>query len=228
MRDIVRAKAISHVFREGAVENAVLHSVDLCLHSGELLFVMGPSGSGKTTLLHILGCLLRPTAGELEVCNENARSLDDEALCKLRLKHFGFLFQANALCSSLTATENVMVSLSLSGKSAKESREKARNLLSAVGLASRCDALPGMLSGGEKQRVSIARALAGDPALLLADEPTSALDSENGATTVRLLQKLAHEQNRGVVVVTHDPRILSFADRVLFVQDGRVFDQQPV
>lgn len=187
---------------------------------------MGPSGSGKTTLLHIIGCLMQPTRGDLKVCDKNVRFLDDEQLTDLRLKHFGFVFQGNALCSALTAIENVMVPLALLGKSAREARDKARDLLTSVGLNARSEALPGSLSGGEKQRVSIARALAGDPAFLLADEPTSALDSENGPLIVQILRDLAHEQNRGVVIVTHDPRILSFADRVLFVQDGEVFDKK--
>lgn len=226
MSALIKATGISHTFRQGGIEHTVLRSVDLSLCSGEVLFVMGPSGSGKTTLLHIIGCLMQPTRGDLKVCNKNVRFLDDEQLTDLRLKHFGFVFQGNALCSALTAIENVMVPLALLGKSAREARDKARDLLTSVGLNARSEALPGSLSGGEKQRVSIARALAGDPAFLLADEPTSALDSENGPLIVQILRDLAHEQNRGVVIVTHDPRILSFADRVLFVQDGEVFDKK--
>jgi putative ABC transport system ATP-binding protein len=183
---------------------------------------MGPSGSGKTTLLHILGCLLRPTRGVVVLHGKPAQSLSEDELGALRLRHLGFIFQAYNLFPVLTATENVMVALDLLGVAMRAARDRARELLTLVGLGHRLDAYPSQLSSGQKQRVAIARALAGDPEILMADEPTAALDAENGLKAMDLFRMLAHDQERAVVIVTHDPRIVHLADRIVHLEDGSI------
>jgi putative ABC transport system ATP-binding protein len=185
-----------------------------------VLLLMGPSGSGKTTLLHILGALLTPTSGEVFLRENPIAHLSEEERGALRLKRFGFIFQSYNLFPMLTATENVLVAFDLARADLREGREKARALLRQVGLGDRLDAFPHAMSGGQKQRVAIARALAGDPEILMADEPTAALDAESGLRTMELFRRLAHEQGRAVVIVTHDPRILSLADRIVRIEDG--------
>jgi len=210
------------VFGAGAMAFTALHAVDLEVRRGEVLLLMGPSGSGKTTLLHILGALLRPTSGEVLLNGASIEGLDEEARSALRLKHFGFILQSYNLFPVLTATENVLVAFDLMRADLRVGRQRARELLSMVGLANRLDAFPSELSGGQKQRVAIARALAGDPQFLLADEPTAALDAETGHKAMELFGRLAHEQGRAVVIVTHDPRILPLADRIVRIEDGRI------
>ncbi|HUO54272.1 MAG TPA: ABC transporter ATP-binding protein [Rhodoblastus sp.] len=210
------------MFGAGAMAFTALHAVDLEVRRGEVLLLMGPSGSGKTTLLHILGALLRPTSGEVLLNGASIEGLDEEARSALRLKHFGFILQSYNLFPVLTATENVLVAFDLMRADLRVGRQRARELLSMVGLANRLDAFPSELSGGQKQRVAIARALAGDPQFLLADEPTAALDAETGHKAMELFGRLAHEQGRAVVIVTHDPRILPLADRIVRIEDGRI------
>ena len=218
----IRVKNVGHVFGAGAMAFTALHAVDLEVRRGEVLLLMGPSGSGKTTLLHILGALLRPTSGEVLLNGASIEGLDEEARSALRLKHFGFILQSYNLFPVLTATENVLVAFDLMRADLRVGRQRARELLSMVGLANRLDAFPSELSGGQKQRVAIARALAGDPQFLLADEPTAALDAETGHKAMELFGRLAHEQGRAVVIVTHDPRILPLADRIVRIEDGRI------
>lgn len=219
---VVTARGVSHTFGSGPTAFTALRDIDLDICAGEVLLLMGPSGSGKTTLLHILGCLLRPSQGTIILHGQATGALGEDALCALRLKHFGFVFQAYNLFPVLTATENVMVALDLMGVPKRLARERARALLRLVSLGHRLDAYPAMLSSGQKQRVAIARALAGDPEILMADEPTAALDAENGLKAMELFRMLAHQQGRAVVIVTHDPRIVHLADRIIHVEDGRI------
>jgi putative ABC transport system ATP-binding protein len=219
---VLRARNVSQVFGAGETAFVALHSVDIEVRRGEVLLLMGPSGSGKTTLLHILGGLLRPTSGEVVLDDERIDRLSEEGRGALRLRYFGFVFQSHNLFPVLTATENVLVALDLARADLRAGRERARDLLRQVGLGQRLDAFPNELSGGQKQRVAIARALAGDPPILMADEPTAALDAESGHRAMELFHRLAREQNRAVVIVTHDPRILSLADRIVRIEDGRI------
>ncbi len=219
---ILRAQNVGHVFGTGETAFAALHAIDVEVRRGEVLLLMGPSGSGKTTLLHILGGLLRPSFGKVWLDGAPIESLSEEERGALRLKYFGFVFQSYNLFPVLTATENVLVALDLARADLREGRARARRLLCEVGLEQRLDAYPNQLSGGQKQRVAIARALAGDPLILMADEPTAALDAESGHRTMELFRRLAHEQNRAVAIVTHDPRILSLADRIVRIEDGRI------
>jgi len=219
---VIAASGVTHAFGSGPTAFTALRSIGLEVFPGEVLLLMGPSGSGKTTLVHILGCLLRPTEGTVALHGEIIGSLSDDTLGALRLRNFGFVFQAYNLFPMLTATENVMVALDLMGVSSRAARKRARELLSLVGLEHRLDAYPNEMSSGQKQRVAIARALAGDPEILIADEPTAALDAENGFKAMELFCMLAHRQGRAVVIVTHDPRIVHLADRIVRIEDGRI------
>ena len=183
---------------------------------------MGPSGSGKTTLLSIIGCILRPTAGVVRIFGREVSSLDERKLPMVRLDQVGFVFQGFNLFSTLTASQNIELVLHLKGRSRREAGRRAAELLDHVGLTPQRNAYPADLSGGQKQRVAIARALAGDPRIILADEPTAALDSQSGLTVMGLLRDLAHTHERAVILVTHDTRLLEFADRVVHIEDGRI------
>jgi putative ABC transport system ATP-binding protein len=183
---------------------------------------MGPSGSGKTTLLSILGCILSPTSGALKLAGISTKGLNAEGMADLRRKHVGFVFQAYNLVPTLTALENVMLALDLRGASLNDAPYLAWEALDAVGLSHRAYVSPSKLSGGEKQRVSIARALAGSPSVILADEPTAALDSENGKAVMALLAEVARDKSRAVLVVTHDHRTLEYGDRMIRIEDGRI------
>lgn len=222
MEPVIAASGITHTFGAGATAFTALHSIDAEIRRGELLLLMGPSGSGKTTLLHILGCLLHPTEGDVRLHGRSIKDLSEEELGALRLKHFGFVFQAHNLFPTLTATENVLVSFDLAGSERHAARARARELLTITGLGDRLDAYPRELSGGQKQRVAIARALATGPEILMADEPTAALDAENGLKAMELFRMLAHDYGRAVAVVTHDPRIVHLADRIVRLEDGRI------
>lgn len=212
----------------GAGETAVdaVRSVDLDVASGEVLLVMGPSGSGKTTLLLMLGALLRPTSGSITVTGRDRRDVDiaaapEKQLPALRSHTFGFIFQDYALLDALTATENIAVAANLAGTTGSAARHRATELLERVGLAHRATARPSQMSGGEQQRVAVARALSNDPPVLLADEPTANLDASRGRDLARLLRRLADEDHRSVVIVSHDDRLREIADRVLWLEDGQ-------
>jgi len=190
---------------------------------------MGPSGSGKTTLLSILGCILSPTEGTLEVAGNSTTGLDAEGLADLRRRHVGFVFQGYNLFPTMTASENVMLALDVRGKPVVDPPTHALNALKAVGLGHRAQAYPAKLSGGEKQRVALARALAGSPSVILADEPTAALDAENGRAVMALLAEVAQDPTRAVLAVTHDHRTLPYADRIVRIEDGKIHsDERPV
>ncbi|OGO69551.1 MAG: hypothetical protein A2Z49_02400 [Chloroflexi bacterium RBG_19FT_COMBO_56_12] len=215
---------ISHVtkrYGSGATEVVAVQDVSLSVAPGEIVLIMGPSGSGKTTLLSMLGALLKPTEGEIQINGDVISALKENRLPDIRLRQFGFIFQDFNLLSALSALENVAIVAELAGVRGSDARRKATELLTALGLGQRLNFLPEKLSGGEKQRVAIARALVNNPALILADEPTANLDSKIGHEIMRLLRSIAKEQGRSVVIVSHDQRIKDIADRVLWLEDGQ-------
>ena len=223
---IIRARGLSKIYREGATELRALSDVDLDIYARQLTLLMGPSGSGKTTLLSIFGCILRATEGRLELLGEDVTALPEKELPRIRRNAIGFVFQGFNLFPTLTAAENVALAMDVRGVRGDRARRRAEELLREVGLQDRMHAFPADLSGGQKQRVAIARALAGDPPILLADEPTAALDSTSGRAVIELLQRLARHHGRAVVMVTHDPRVLSHGDRILHLEDGRLAREQ--
>jgi putative ABC transport system ATP-binding protein len=223
---------IAHVtkrYGSGSTEVTAVRDVSLSVNPGEIVLIMGPSGSGKTTLLSILGALLKPTEGVIQLNGTTISALAENGLPDIRLKQFGFIFQDFNLLSALTALENVAIVAELAGNKSGAARRKAASLLTELGLGERLNFLPEKLSGGEKQRVAIARALVNDPALILADEPTANLDSKIGHEIMRLLRYIAKEHpaqdggagGRSVVIVSHDQRIKDIADRVLWLEDGQ-------
>jgi putative ABC transport system ATP-binding protein len=222
----IEAIALHKTYREGPTLVHAVRGVSLTVHAGRLILLMGPSGSGKSSLLSMLGCILRPSGGELRVMGRRV-SWDERVLPLVRREHFGFIFQHFNLLSSLTAAENVAMTLRLKGQK-RGALARAKAALAVVGLEHRWNFLPRDLSGGEKQRVAISRALIGNPAILLADEPTGNLDSASGRIVVQLLKQVAVEERRAVIVVTHDPRIVPFADEVLYLEDGVIVANRDV
>ena len=218
---VLRLEDVTKVFGDAGPVRAV-DEVTLDLRPGELVLVMGPSGAGKTTLLQVCGGLLRPTSGKVWLDGTEITTLSEKQLPPLRLSKIGFVFQAFQLLANLTALENVRLVLEAAGRSRGDADDRARALLTGLGLEDRLRALPATLSGGEKQRVAVARALANDPPLVLADEPTGNLDSRTGAAVMRLLDEAVRERGKAVLCVTHDHRVREFADRVLWIEDGRL------
>ena len=215
---------VTHVTKRygaGVTQVAAVRDVSLSVAPGEIVLIMGPSGSGKTTLLSMLGALLKPTEGAIQLNGTVISALAENRLPDIRLRQFGFVFQDFNLLSALTALENVAIVAELTGLRNGVARKKATAILTDLGLSGRLNFLPEKLSGGEKQRVAIARALVNDPALILADEPTANLDSKIGHEIMRLLRQIAKEQGRSVVIVSHDQRIKDIADRVLWLEDGQ-------
>jgi len=222
MQSAIAVRRLTKTYAEGSAGTLALRGVDLDAHAGELLMLMGPSGSGKTTLLSIMGCILTATSGSVRIAGIEVTSLREKDLPTIRLEHIGFVFQGFNLFPTLTAGENVELMLDLKGVSAAAAKKRAHELLEQVGLSSKYGSFPADLSGGQKQRVAIARALAGDPQIILADEPTAALDSHTGRNVMETLRELAHKRGRAVVIVTHDSRVLDFADRIVKIEDGRI------
>ncbi len=222
---ILEARHIVKQLGQGDAKVLAVNGVSLTLFAGEFTLLMGPSGSGKTTLLSILGCILSPTSGSLTILGESANERRPGELADLRRRHFGFIFQSYNLFPTLNALDNVKLALDVRGYSARECNERAQAALDEVGLGHRLKNYPGTLSGGEKQRVAIARAIASSPSIILADEPTSALDTENGHSVMALLTEVAKNQSRTVLAVTHDPRTIPFADRIIEIEDGRIIGQ---
>jgi len=217
---VLRLDHVSKIYGEGESAVEAVHDVSLDLEAGRFIFLMGPSGSGKTTLLMLMGCLLRPTSGTVHIFDEEVSSLAEARLPRVRRERVGFIFQGFNLFPALTALENVEATLNLKGYRGEAARVEAGNLLARVGLEKRVDHLPEDLSGGEKQRVAVARALAGNPPIILADEPTGMLDSKTGRLISEILRDLAHREGRLVFMVSHDFRITSFADEILRIEDG--------
>jgi putative ABC transport system ATP-binding protein len=223
---ILDATEVGKVLGAGAAQVHALKGVNLSLRGGELTLLMGPSGSGKTTLLSILGCMLTPTQGTIRVCGVSTEGKGPEELAKLRRDHVGFVFQSYHLFPTLAAADNVRLALDVRGESGRVARIKASDALARVGLSHKKFSYPRALSGGEQQRVAIARAIVGNPSAILADEPTAALDSENGHAIMSILAGIAKDRSHGVLVVTHDPRLLPFADRIIHIEDGRIVREE--
>ncbi len=222
MKSAISVRELTKTYSEGAAGVPALRGVDLDVEPGELALLMGPSGSGKTTLLSIMGCILKASSGSVQVAGVEVTALGEQELPRVRLEHIGFVFQGFNLFPTLSAAENVELMLDLKGIRGAAAKKRSRDLLEQVGLADKCGAFPSDLSGGQKQRVAIARALAGEPGIILADEPTAALDSQTGHTVMEMMRSLAHQRGRAVVIVTHDPRLLEFADRTVRLEDGRI------
>ena len=218
------ARGLHKGFKVGRGRTEVLKGIDFDARHGDVTMVMGPSGSGKSTLIASLSGLLRPDTGDVQALGQTLWTLSNGRIDRFRLDHCGFIFQGFNLFSALTALEQVTTVLKYKGFSPGDARARARASLEEVGLGHRLNQRPSELSGGEKQRVAIARALAKDPQLLFADEPTSALDGENGQVVIRLLRRAATEHGAAVICVTHDPRLESWADRVIHIEDGRILD----
>ena len=222
-RQALEARALTKVFGQSRTEVRAVDGIDLTVSRGELVLIMGPSGSGKTTLLTMLGGLLRPTSGTIEVDGLEITALPEHRLVQLRRTSIGFVFQSFNLWESLSVLENVELPLNMNGVKGRKARDRASALLIEAGLEDRLNFRSRDLSGGEKQRVSIARALVNEPFILLADEPTANLDSRHGRDVMRLLHDLSRRE-RAVIVVSHDQRIREVADRVLWLEDGRLRD----
>src|SRR5215472_9938067 len=227
MQPVIAVRQITKTYAEGSAGTLALRGVDLDAHAGELLMLMGPSGSGKTTLLSIMGCILTATSGSVRVAGIEVTSLREKDLPTIRLEHIGFVFQGFNLFPTLTAGENVELMLDLKGVRGEAAHARARDLLEQVGLGEKHASFPSDLSGGQKQRVAVARALAGDPEIVLADEPTAALDSKTGSNVMEMMRRLAHERGRAVAVVTHDSRVMRFADRTVRIEDGLIAKKRP-
>jgi lipoprotein-releasing system ATP-binding protein len=221
---VVGLQGVRKAFNVGTgIETEVLHGIDLTLHRGDFCAVMGPSGSGKSTLLNIIGLLDRPTSGLLQMAGEETTRLADQALTRLRGHHIGFVFQYHHLISAFTALENVMMPmLGAAGFPNPEMRERAEALLQSVGLTPWKNNMANNLSGGQQQRVSLARALAMNPALLLADEPTGNLDTQSADAVFALLRRINQEQGTTVLLVTHNPELGRRCDKTIQVVDGLI------
>jgi putative ABC transport system ATP-binding protein len=220
----VEAFGLTKVYGSGNTEVRALRGIDLTLSRGEVIALLGPSGAGKSTLLTIIGLVNPPTSGRIMMAGrtvvEDGRFAVD--VCSFRRRHMGFVFQKANLIPFLTARENVQVAMEINGHSPRRAKRRAMELLDYLGVANRADYYPKTLSGGEQQRVAVARALANQPDLILADEPTAALDSVRGRQVMELFRKVAHERQAGVIVVTHDHRALDVFDRALEMEDGLI------
>lgn len=221
MKTIIDIKNLDFFFGRGALRKQTLFDINLTLEAGEVTIMKGPSGSGKTTLLTLMGGLRSPQTGSLKVFGQELVGASKSQLVKTR-RNIGYIFQAHNLLKSLSARQNVQMSLELHNVSAREAKNRAIEMLTAVGLGDRVNYHPDALSGGQKQRVAIARALVSHPKMVLADEPTAALDSKSGRDVVELMQRLAKEQGCTILIVTHDNRILDVADRLIHMEDGRL------
>ena len=219
---LARLVGIGKIYGTGETAVSALSDATLDIRAGEVTLIEGPSGSGKTTLISILGLLLKPTTGEVWLEGQNVAGLGERQLPGLRARNFGFVFQGFNLFPALTALENVAMAIQMKDPKAKDPRGEAKRLLELVDLSPRAHHLPADLSGGQKQRVAIARALGGNPPILVGDEPTAALDTKTALSVMELLRELASSHGRAVVVVTHDPRLERFADRVVRVEDGQI------
>jgi len=221
---VLEGRDVTKVFREGSQTVAVLHGASLSLDRGEIVALEGPSGSGKTTFLTILGCMLTPSSGRVRIEGREVDPDRPDLLPGYRRASIGFVFQQFNLFPALTAAENVEYALNLKGTKGVKARREAARLLEAVGLADRSRFLPRDLSGGQKQRVAIARALVGVAPVLLADEPTANLDTHVGTQILELFRGLAKQENRALLIVTHDPKVRVIADRVVRIRDGIIAD----
>jgi len=224
---LVRLAGVTRTFREGDTERVVLDGVDVEIGRGEVVVLLGRSGSGKSTLLHLIGGIDLPTAGEIEVAGLSVTRASERARTLFRRRHVGFVFQAFNLIPTLTVEENLLLPLELNGRGGAPGRRHVHALLDEVGLGDRAAAFPERLSGGEQQRVAVARALGHDPDLVLADEPTGNLDLDTGRQVVQLLDRMTRQAGKTLVMVTHAPEVVGVADRVLRLQGGRLVAEEP-
>lgn len=222
---LIQAVNLTKVYGKGDTAVIALDHVNMSVSAGELVAVMGPSGCGKSTLLHLLGGLDRPTEGQVMIDGTSLSTLSDDALTQIRRRKIGFVFQFFNLIPILSAVENAALPLILDGKNSAQARQKAIEWLQKVGLGARLHSRPDQLSAGQQQRVAIARALVTDPMLVLADEPTGNLDSRASDEIAQLLHQVAREWGRAVLMVTHDPRIAAYADRIIFLKDGKIVNE---
>ena len=220
--EVTRLDNVTRVYKIGQVETRALRGVSLSIEDGEFTALVGPSGSGKTTLLQLIGCLDQPTSGQVFVRGQDVSRLNRNQRADMRRGMIGFVFQFFALIPTLTAYENIEMPLLLNGHTPKERRDRVMQLLESVDLADRAHHRPDQLSGGEQQRVAVARALAPNPALILADEPTANLDTANGEQVMDIMTRLNQETGVTFVFATHDPRVIRFARRVVELRDGRI------
>jgi len=218
--EVANISNVTRTFTIGKVETRALRGVDLKIESGEFTALVGPSGSGKTTLLQIIGCLDQPSTGSVLINGKDATKLNRNQRADLRKSTLGFVFQFFALIPTLTAYENVEMPLLLNNTKPAERKQRVMELLNAVGLADRAHHRPDQLSGGEQQRVAVARALAPRPVIVLADEPTANLDTENGKQVMEIMQRLNNETGVTFIFATHDPRVIKYAKRVVTLRDG--------
>lgn len=223
---VIKARNLTKSFGSGHTAVMAVNNVTLDIQPGEIVLVMGPSGSGKTTLLSMLGGLLNPSQGTIEIDGTDVTALKESALPDIRALKIGFIFQTFNLLDALTVEENILFPAQLRPGGMNEARGRAEKLISQLGLMKRRHALPQTLSGGEKQRVAIARALINEPKVILADEPTGNLDSQTGQEVMMILHEIAREQGYSVVLVTHDPRVEDIADRILWLEDGKLGDRK--
>jgi putative ABC transport system ATP-binding protein len=223
---IIEARDVSKLLGTGAEQVRALKSINLTLTSGRLTMLMGPSGSGKTTLLSVLGCLMTPTHGTVRVCGISSEGASPAELAEIRRQHIGFVFQSYHLFPTLTAAENILLTLDVRGERGPKAMARVREALTGVGLVNKERSFPRELSIGEQQRVAIARAVIAEPSAVLADEPTAALDTGNGQTVMEMLAAIATKRGRAVLVVTHDARLLRFADQVAYIEDGSLVPEE--
>ncbi|MBS7632092.1 ABC transporter ATP-binding protein [Candidatus Bathyarchaeota archaeon] len=222
MAKILEVREVQKSYQIGKIAVPALRGVSFDVKEGEFLAIFGPSGSGKSTLLHLMGGLDRPDTGEIIVDGDNLQKLSDDVLAELRLRKIGFVFQFFNLLPRLTALRNVELPLTIAGVPERQGLEKAASLLKLMGLEARMDHRPSELSGGEQQRVAMARALVNSPKIVLADEPTGNLDTKTGWEIVQLMQRLNKEKGQTFIIITHDPHIAETADRMIFLKDGLV------
>jgi putative ABC transport system ATP-binding protein len=220
--EVVKIENVTRVYQVGKVETQALRGVNLTIESGEFTALVGPSGSGKTTLLQMIGCLDQPTSGRVIINGKDVTSLNRNQRADMRKGTIGFVFQFFALIPTLTAYENVEMPLLLNGKNAAERRKRIMELLEAVDMSDRARHRPDQLSGGEQQRIAVARALSTSPKMILADEPTANLDTENGRQVMDIMAKLNKETGTTFVFATHDPRVIKYARRVVTLRDGLI------
>lgn len=222
---VLQAKDLRKQYHMGEVSVDALAGVDFTVNTGEFVAIMGPSGSGKSTMLHLLGGLDTPSGGEVTLAGKQLSVLGDKQITLVRRHNIGFVFQFFNLLPTLTAEENIALPLVIDGKNIRQYQARIDALLSLVGLTDRRGHKPDQLSGGEQQRVAIARALVTEPAILLADEPTGNLDSKTGTVIMNLLRRSCQELNQALIAVTHDPRAATYADRVVFLRDGKIVQE---
>ena len=218
---IIKMAGIKKVYDTGKVKVEALKGIDLDIHAGEMIAIVGPSGSGKSTLMNLLGCLDTPTEGMYEIGGENVSGVSRDTLAEIRNRRVGFVFQNFNLLPHITAQENVELPMLFGGRSPKERRQRAAELLTRVGLGDRLEHKPTELSGGQMQRVAIARALAMDPDIVLADEPTGNLDTSSGSDIMSIFTEL-WKSGRTLVIITHDPALAKRANRIVEIRDGRI------